>query len=139
MSKSIGYALLACLCFGVAPVFEKVGLRQANPVWAIIVRSTLTSLFLLSFVTVQKAPVDIKTWSSYTWVTVLLGGVISVLLAQSFYFKALQGGNMSQIIPIVGAYPLVSALMAALFLGESLTLAKLSGVIMVVLGIILLA
>jgi len=139
MSKSIGYALLACLCFGVAPLFEKLGLRQANPVWAIIVRSTLTSIFLLSFVTVQKAPVDLKNWSAHTWVAVLLGGVISVLLAQSFYFKALQGGNISQIIPIVGAYPLVSAIIAALFLGESLTMLKLSGVIMVVVGIILLA
>jgi transporter family protein len=62
-----------------------------------------------------------------------------VLLAQSFYFKALKSGNINQIIPIVGAYPLVSALVAMIFLGESLTLAKLSGVVMVVLGIILLA
>lgn len=139
MSKSIGWACLACLCWGIAPLFEKIGLRQANPVWAIIVRSTLTSVFLLSFVTVQKTPVDLKNWSTDTWVTVLLGGVISVLLAQSFYFKALQGGSVSQIIPIVGAYPLVSALLAYLFLGESLSIAQLAGVALVVVGIILLA
>jgi len=73
------------------------------------------------------------------WVVVLLGGIISVLLAQSFYFKALQSGDVGQIIPIVGAYPLVSALLAFLFLGETLTIAKTGGIILVVIGVILLA
>lgn len=139
MSKSVLYALLACLCWGIAPIFEKLGLRQANPIWAIIIRSTLTSVFLLSFVAVQRAPVDLKNWSLSTWLAVLLGGIISVLLAQSFYFKALQGGQVGQIVPIVGAYPLVSAIMAFMLLGESITWTKLSGIVLVVAGIILLS
>lgn len=139
MSKHLWWALLACLCWGIAPLFEKVGLREAHPIWAIIVRSTLTSLFLASFVAVRGVPFELKKWSGFTWTNVLLGAVVSVLLAQAFYFKALQGGNVSQIIPIVGAYPLVSAILAALILGERLTTAKSLGVVLVVLGIILLA
>lgn len=138
MNNNLMWAMLACLCWGVAPLFEKVGLRQAHPLWAIIIRSSVTCLFLLTFVTVRGASVDLKHWSAFTWVNVFLGAVVSVVLAQAFYFKALQGGDISQIVPIVGAYPLVSAILASLFLGEPLTLARGIGVGLVVLGIILL-
>lgn len=81
---------------------------------------------------------ELTKWSVFTWVNVLLGAVVAVLLAQAFYFKALQGGNIGQIVPIVGAYPLVSTILASVFLGEPLTLTRGLGVGLVVVGIILL-
>ena len=139
MQKAWLYAALACLCWGIAPIFEKVGLREAHPVWAIIVRSTLTSVFLISFVLLKREPVELRTWSAFTWTYVLLGAVISVLLAQAFYFQALKLGEVGKVVPIVGAYPMVSMLLALVLLREPLTIAKLVGGLLVAAGVWLLS
>jgi transporter family protein len=133
------YAALACLCWGIAPIFEKVGLREAHPLWAIIVRSTLTTVFLATMVIVRREPLELKYWSSFTWANVLLGGIISVLLAQAFYFQALKAGEVGKVVPIVGAYPMVSMVLALVLLGEPLSLAKLVGGLLVVAGVWLLS
>ena len=42
MSKEILYALLAALSFGIAPLFEKLGLARTDPTIALFIRAFVT-------------------------------------------------------------------------------------------------
>jgi transporter family protein len=61
----------------------------------------------------------------------LCGGIIGLLL----YFHALKIGEANVVIPITASYPLVTALLAMLFLGESVTASRLVGAGLIVAGI----
>jgi transporter family protein len=51
------------------------------------------------------------------------------------YFYALQAAPASRAVPIAASYPLVAALLGIAFLGESLTLSKLAGTVLIIAGV----
>ena len=53
-------------------------------------------------------------------------------------YVALNTGKASVVVPITAAYPAVTLILAAAFLGESLTLAKAGGAALVIGGVVLL-
>jgi transporter family protein len=139
MQRSTMYAILALLCFGIAPIFEKFGLKQAGPAAAVLVRATMTASVYAVVLWNQRGFGELKTWSPATWLSVILGAFFSVVLAQIFYFLALRGANVTRVIPLMGAYPVVSAIMAILLMGEKVTIIHLLGIILVTAGVVLLA
>jgi uncharacterized membrane protein len=68
----------------------------------------------------------------------LLAGVISCV-AILLLNKALETGKASIIIPLVSAYPILMALWARVFLGETLVWYQYFGMVLTVIGIVLLA
>jgi len=60
------------------------------------------------------------------------------ILGQIFFYNALKTGEASKVVPIAGIYPLVAFLVGIIFLGESFTLMKATGVTFVILGLFLL-
>ena len=61
--------------------------------------------------------------------------VVNPVLGQLALFKALKFGEASRVVPIAASYPLVTVILAALFLGEKLTVPKVAGVLCIVVGI----
>lgn len=51
---------------------------------------------------------------------------------------ALSKGKATEVVPVTSAYPLITVLLAALLLGESLSVMRLVAVLFVVIGLILL-
>ncbi|MGH8659985.1 MAG: EamA family transporter [Gammaproteobacteria bacterium] len=56
-----------------------------------------------------------------------------------FFYLALSTGKVTHVVVITAAYPIVTVLVAALFLAEPITLKSVLGVTLVVAGILLLA
>ena len=54
------------------------------------------------------------------------------------FFVALRGGQASQVVPVTAAYPMASAIMAAILLSESITPLRAIGTGLVVTGIVIL-
>jgi bacterial/archaeal transporter family protein len=54
-------------------------------------------------------------------------------------YVALGRGEASRVIPITAAYPVVTAVLAALFLAERVTAIRIVGTVLVVIGIMLLS
>ncbi len=138
MNRAALWALLAALCYGVAPIFEKVGLRQAQPMNAVFVRALLTTVFTGFYLLNRKSDSSFASWSPVTWVAIILSGIVGVLLAQAFYFQALRLGEVCRVAPIAGAWPLFAALLAALFLGDPLTPGRVFGIVLVFAGVLFL-
>lgn len=138
MKKEIIYALLAALSFGIAPVFEKLGLARTEPAVALLIRASTTSLFIMAYILFFGKSDALSITDYRSFIYVLLGGVFGVLFAQFFYFKALQYGEVGRVMPIVGSFPVIAFLLSVVIFGESFTVTKIVGLILVVGGVILL-
>jgi len=138
MNKEIVYALLAALSFGIAPVFEKLGLARTDPALALFIRASVTTMLVTSFLVTSGKAHLFRTTDVQSLVFVVLGGVFGVLFAQFFYFKALQYGEIGRVMPIVGGFPVIAYFFSIIVFGESITVPKLIGVVLVVAGVLLL-
>ncbi len=138
MSKEVVYALLAALSFGIAPLFEKLGLARTDPTVALFIRAFITSLFTFGFLLASGNIVNFAKADLRSVIHVILGGVFGVLFAQYFYFKALEHGEVGRIMAIVGSFPVIAFLLSAVVFGEAFTFMKLAGILLVVVGVILL-
>ncbi|WP_187368992.1 EamA family transporter [Baekduia soli] len=65
-------------------------------------------------------------------------GAAAVIIALFMFFVALSTGEAGKVVPISAAYPAVTLFLAAIFLSEAVTVAKLLGVALVVGGVAVL-
>ncbi|OYD09007.1 EamA family transporter [Paludifilum halophilum] len=138
MSREMIYALLAALSFGIAPIFEKLGLSRTEPTMALFLRAAVTTLLVAIYLFFSERGTSAAVLDLKSLIYVLLGGVFGVLFAQFFYFKALQFGDVGRVMPVVGSFPVLAFLLSVMIFGESVTLGKALGVLFVVTGVILL-
>lgn len=134
--STIIFLLLAILGWGLGAFFDKACLKHMDPSGAFYVRS----LFMIIIFT------PLVLWKYAQTRTALLGSdklgpifvVSSVIVSMAgvfFYLKALSGGAATRIVPLSSTYPFVTFVMAVIFMGESVTLNKLIGTLLLSGGI----
>ncbi|PTM59968.1 EamA family transporter [Desmospora activa] len=138
MSRELTFALLAAFCFGVAPIFEKLGLARTDAAVALFLRAGVTTVLVVIYWLLFPQMGGWTMPDGRSLVYILLGGVFGVLFAQYFYFKALAIGDVGRVMPIVGSFPVLAFLLSALILGEAVTVMKVVGILLVVVGVFLL-
>ncbi|GAB6065030.1 EamA family transporter [Aquifex pyrophilus] len=135
--KAVMYALLSALIWGSAPILFKLGLKgDIPPLAGIFIHNLTATIFALILLLLLR-----ENPFSYPYkevLTVALGGFVSGFLGLLVYYKAVKVGEVSIVAPIASSSPLFSVLFAVIFLGESFSLVKLLGTLLVVSGIILL-
>ena len=133
------WSLGAAVVWGIVPIIEKLGLLKIDPLVGLFYRSwgVVIGLFFLSAFkwegiksSLAQPPVGFPL--------LILGGFLASIIGQVFFYNALKVGESSKVVPLAGTYPLVAFLLGVIFLGEKFTLAKLSGMIFILLGVILL-
>jgi len=134
--KPVVLLLLAAtaLCWGSTPILEKVGLREVDPFVGVTVRSmaiTAVLLFvaLLSGRLREVLSVDLRTLALFS-----SSGILAGLLGMWTYFWALKMGATSKVVPIAASYPLVTAVLSILLLGEQVTALRFLGIVLIVVG-----
>ena len=137
---SFGWALLASFCWGFAPLLEKVGLRgNTDPVIGVLVRSIGVILGTLCFLPIlPKLSGRFSDLTPRNWIFLCLGGLVASVLGQLCFYRALKTGDVSRVVPIGASYPVLAFLLGTVFLGESFTVAKAGGIILVMAGVYLL-
>ncbi len=131
-------ALLTALLWGIVPILEKVGLRQAPPLAGLAVRSAGVILGLLFLLIFSPPWPELAKMPPKTIVCLLSAGLLASFIAQIAFYHALKVGQVSMVVPISGSYPLIAFILGILILGEKLTLAKTFGAAFVIAGIFLL-
>ncbi|MFN3471031.1 MAG: EamA family transporter [Aquificaceae bacterium] len=136
--KSLVFALLASLTWGVAPIFFKLGLKGGLPPTVALVFHNLSAFLLALVIVVATAGIKMD-FSIRDLVFIALGGVISGFLGLFFFFKAVKEGHVSVVAPIASTSPLWGSIVAFLFLGEPFSWLRLFGILLVVWGIVLIS
>ncbi len=99
-------------------------------------RSIITVGLLLPIVWVQRSGLAHAPTTWQTWLLVFLAAAFTAVAVIGFY-NSLRLGQASVVVPITATYPVLTALLAALFLGEHVTPIRALGIVLTVLGVAL--
>ncbi|HHX28330.1 MAG: EamA family transporter [Bacillota bacterium] len=135
----LAWAVVAAVFWGVGPIFAKLGLEKPDALTALLIRSVAVVAVLIVWVLVRgDFRGSLAEVNGRTWVLLLLEGASASVLAHFAYFKALQAGSITGVVPIAAAYPLISVTLSVILLGSKLSVGKGIGAIVTVLGVYLL-
>ncbi len=135
---AFGWALVSACVWGMVPMIEKAGLAQNSPNAAVVVRSLGVVIGLIAFSVVQSPWAALQGMRGRSALLLALAGFLASFVGQLMFYRALRVGEVSQVTPVAGAYPLVAAVLGWLLLRESFTPARLLGVAFIVAGVALL-
>ena len=127
------YAFLSALFAAATAILAKIGVKNIDSNLATAIRTVVIIIFAFAIVWYQGTIKQLPSISRYTLVFLILSG-IATGLSWLFYFKALQLGQASQVAPIDKLSLVFTILLAALFLGEKLTLPILAGGTLMTVG-----
>lgn len=133
----IVYALLSAVFAAGVAILGKVGLRHIDSTLATTVRSAVMAIFLvLVALALQKFQL-LRAFEGKAIAFIVFSGIAGAL-SWLFYFLALKYGPASGVAALDRLSVVFVVLLAALFLGESLTLKSGLGVLLIVIGAVLL-
>ncbi|MDO8569260.1 MAG: EamA family transporter [bacterium] len=133
----IGYALLSAVFAAAVAILGKIGLKNVDSTLATTIRAVVMAVFLLGAAAVLQKFSLIKTVGSQTLTFIIFSGVAGAL-SWLFYFLALKNGPATGVAALDRLSVVFVVILAAMFLGEALTLKSISGLILLVLGALLL-
>ena len=136
--KAFLFAILTAVFWGAATILDKLALARLQPLVGVAVRSVAISIVAIAALAMSLRERVWQGVDARAWFFIIMSGMFSGLLGQWTYYKALKHAEASRVVPIVGGYPLVAFVLALLLLGESVTVQKLCGVLLVIGGIVLL-
>jgi transporter family protein len=132
------WALLAAIFAALTAVLAKIGVAEINSNFATFLRTVVVVLSLGALVWATGEVQPLSTLSAKTTVFLVLSG-FATGASWLCYFRALQIGDVARVAPIDKLSVVFVALIAAVFLGEKLSLTAWSGVGLIGLGAVLVA
>lgn len=131
------YALLSALFAALTAIFAKVGVANINSNLATGIRTIVILIMIWLIIFSRGEAKGIHTLSWQNIVFLIISGVATGL-SWIFYFKALQLGNVTQVAMLDKLSIVLTILLAALFLGETITLRTAIAAVLIVSGTLLL-
>ena len=127
------FAILSAIFAALTSILAKVGIEGVNSNLATAVRTIVVVLmaWFMVFVTGnQNGIVDI---SKKNWIFLILSG-LATGASWLCYYKALQLGEVSKVVPIDKLSIVITIILAFIFLGEQITLKTLIGCCLIIVG-----
>ena len=134
---SIFLLLVTMVLWGSTPLLEKLGLKDVDPLTGIFIRSLVITVILFVFYLFTGRLHELTRISLKNFSLFAASGIMAGLVAMWTYFYLLKGGMTSKIVPIAASYPLITAILSILILGEQVTAQRIIGIILTIVGIIL--
>ena len=127
------FAILSAIFAALTSILAKVGIESVNSNLATAIRTIVVVFmaWLMIFITGnQNGIVDI---SKKSWIFLILSG-LATGASWLCYYKALQLGEASKVVPIDKLSIAITIVLAFIFLGEQITLKTLIGCCLIVTG-----
>ena len=137
MWQVLFFIFLTTLFWGVSPILEKYGLSMVDPVTAIYIRTVIVFIILSIFYISTRGISNLTSAPPKAVAAFALSGLFAGLLGMWTYFKALQVSPSSKVVPLVATYPLITAVLGVLILGEKFSWQRFFGTILIVIGVLL--
>lgn len=132
------YATISAIFAALVAIFGKIGLKEVDSTLATTVRAVVMALFLVivAFSLGKFNALDSITGKPLLFI--ILSGVAGAL-SWLFYFFAIKTGPVSGVVAIDRTSVVFALVLAALFLGESLTIKTAFGGVLILGGALLVA
>jgi len=132
------YALLSAVFAALTSIFAKIGIKDVSSNLATAIRTIVILLIAWGIVIATGEHKGVTNLSKNTLVFLVLSG-IATGLSWIFYFKALQLGNASKVVPIDKLSLVLTIILAVVILREKLNLMTVIGAILITGGTVLIA
>jgi len=132
------WAVLTACIWGVVPLLEKRGLALSDPTVGVFARSVGVMVGVAMFGLWWSPWKAMARLSVQSFALLALGGFLASFVGQLVFYHALKIGHVSQVTPVSGAYPLVAAILAWIVFREPITTARVLGIALIILGVLLL-
>ena len=135
----VWYAAGSAVAAGLVAIFGKIGLREIDPTQATIIRAVLMAVMLVlaGFAFKKFQGLDLSALGSKAWLFILLSAAAGSA-SWVLYFLALRDGPAGAVAVIDKLSVVVVIVLAALVLGESITIKSALGVLLTVAGTLLI-
>jgi transporter family protein len=127
------YALLSALFAALTSILAKVGIENVNSNLATAIRTMVVLIMAWGLVFLSGKQHEVVNIGQKSWLFLILSG-IATGLSWLFYFKALQLGEASKVIPIDKFSVVISMVLAFVFLKEHLDAKAIIGGVLITAG-----
>ena len=126
-------ALLSAVFAALTSILAKVGIAGVNSNLATAIRTTVVLFMSWGMVFLTNAQGGISSISQKSWLFLILSG-LATGASWLFYYKALQIGDVSKVVPIDKLSVVFTLILAFVFLHEKFTVKSLIGSLLLAAG-----
>lgn len=133
----IVFAFGSALFAGLTSILAKCGIKKTDSTVATAIRTIVVLLFSWLMVFIVGSESEIGSITPHTLIFLVLSG-LATGASWLCYFKALQLGDINKVVPIDKSSTVLTILLAAILLGEKITLYSGIGIALIAVGTFLM-
>ena len=131
------FAIPAAVFAALTTILAKVGIEGVNSNLATAIRTVVVVIMSWGMVFITNAQSGISEISKKSWLFLILSG-LATGISWLCYYKALQSGDASKVVPIDKLSVVLTLVLAFVFLHEEFTFKSLLGCIVIGAGTLLM-
>lgn len=132
------FALLSAVFAALTSILAKVGISGINSNLATAIRTVVVVVMAWGMVFLTNAQSGISEISRKSWLFLILSG-LATGASWLCYYRALQIGEASKVVPIDKLSVVITLVLAFAFLHEQFTAKSLIGCVLIAIGTIVIA
>lgn len=127
------YAILSAFFAALTSILAKIGIEGVNSNLGTAIRTVVVLVMAWGIVYLTGVQHQISNISQKSWWFLILSG-LATGASWLFYFKALQIGEASKVVPIDKFSVVITIIMAFIFLNEAVTTKVIIGGVLITIG-----
>lgn len=131
------FALLSAFFAALTSILSKIGIKDVNSNLGTAIRTVVVLIMAWGIVFLTGKQKEIVNISQKSLIFLVMSG-IATGLSWLFYFKALQIGEASKVVPLDKLSIVITMVLAFFFLGEEFTVKTVIGGILITAGTLVL-
>lgn len=131
------FAILSAVFAALTSILAKVGIEGVNSNLATAIRTLVVVLMAWLMVFITNAQGGLSSISKKSWLFLILSG-LATGASWLCYYKALQMGEASKVVPIDKLSVVITLILAFVFLNEQFTIKSIIGCILIGAGTLLM-
>ena len=131
------FATLSAVFAALTSLLAKVGIEEVNSNLATAIRTLVVVLMAWLMVFITNAQGGLSSISKKSWLFLILSG-LATGASWLCYYKALQMGEASKVVPIDKLSVVITLILAFVFLHEQFTIKSIIGCILIGAGTLLM-
>lgn len=131
------FALLSAVFAALTSILAKVGIDGVNSNLATAIRTVVVVVMAWGMVFITNAQNGLTDISKKSWIFLILSG-LATGASWLCYYRALQIGDASKVVPIDKLSVVITLILAFVFLHESFTVKSLIGCILIGAGTLIM-
>lgn len=127
------FALLSAVFAALTSILAKIGIDGVNSNLATAIRTVVVVIMAWGMVFLTNAQTGLSEISKKSWIFLILSG-LATGASWLCYYRALQIGDASKVVPIDKLSVVITLILAFVFLHEQFTIKSLIGCVLITAG-----